>query len=307
VPDQVVTRGDSPQVLRARDELIRGIRGMVGRDVRSAVVLGGPRTMVIGTAAQLAQGGSAWAISGPLGRDGYAIETVRDGAATYTVIAGESDRAVLYGAFAYLRRLALGQVPAEIHDRSTPQAPIRWLNHWDNVDGTIERGYGGRSIFWEGGKVRDDLGAVNDYGRLLASLGINGLSITNVNANPVFLTPEFLPQIAKVAGVLRPWGVQVAISVDFASPQKVGKLATYDPLDPGVITWWKTKVDEIYAAVPDLGGIVLKADSEGPGRPLRLQATHADAANVIARALKPHGGVFFYRGFVYDHRWTGAT
>ena len=105
-----------------------------------------------------------------------------------------------------------------------------------------------------------------------------------------------------IADVLRPWGVQVAISVDFASPQKVGKLATYDPLDAGVIKWWKTKVDEIYAAVPDLGGIVLKADSEGRVGPSAYKRTHADAANVIARALKPHGGVFCYRGFVYDHK-----
>ena len=214
VPDQVVTRGDSPQVLRARDELIRGIRGMVGRDVRSAVVLGGPRTMVIGTTAQLAQGGSAWAISGPLGRDGYAIETVRDGAGAVsgTVIAGESDRAVLYGVFAYLRKVALGQLSADLRERSAPLAPVRWLNHWDNLDGTIERGYGGRSIFWEGGRVRDDLSLVDDYGRLLASLGINGLAINSVNANPLVLTLEFLPQIKQIADVLRPWGVQAVLA-----------------------------------------------------------------------------------------------
>ena len=115
-------------------------------------------------------------------------------------------------------------------------------------------------------------------------------------------TPEFLPEIARVADVLRPWGVQVYISLDFASPQKVGKLDTFDPLDPGAIEWWKTKVDEIYDAVPDLGGFVLKADSEGRLGPSDYKRTHADAANVIARALKPHGGVFFYRGFVYDHK-----
>ena len=294
--------GDAAPIASAREELARGIKGTLAKEVQQAAAIPADSAIVLGTVARLRDAGAPFVIDRAPGRDGYAIETVKRGAATYTVIAGESDRAVLYGAFAYLRRLALGQVPAEIHDRSTPQAPIRWLNHWDNVDGTIERGYGGRSIFWEGGKVRDDLGAVNDYGRLLASLGINGLSITNVNANPVFLTPEFLPQIAKVADVLRPWGVQVAISVDFASPQKVGKLATYDPLDPGVIKWWKTKVDEIYAAVPDLGGIVLKADSEGRVGPSAYKRTHADAANVIARALKPHGGVFFYRGFVYDHK-----
>ena len=302
VPGVIVTLGDAASILRAREELTLGIKSTIAKEVQTAAAIPGDSAIVLGTVARLRDAGPPFVIDRAPGRDGYAIETVRRGAATYTVIAGESDRAVLYGAFAYLRRLALGQVPAEIKDRSTPQAAIRWLNHWDNVDGTIERGYGGRSIFWEGGKVRDDLGAVNNYGRLLASLGINGLSITNVNANPVFLTPEFLPQIAKVADVLRPWGVQVAISVDFASPQKVGKLATYDPLDTGVINWWKSKIDEIYKAVPDLGGIVLKADSEGRVGPSAYKRTHADAANVIARALKPHGGVFFYRGFVYDHK-----
>jgi len=302
VPDRIVTRGYSPQILRARDELIRGIRGMVGRDVRPELLIGGPRTMVIGTAAHLAQG-RPFGVSGALGRDGYAIETVRDGGAVVgTVIAGESDRAVLYGVFAYLRRVALGQLSADLRERSAPAAPVRWLNHWDNVDGTIERGYGGRSIFWEGGRLRDDLSLVNDYGRLLASLGINGLSINNVNANPIFLSPELLPQIARVADTLRPWGVRVVLSVDFASPRSVGTLETYDPLAPAVIAWWKGKVDEIYKAVPDLGGIVLKADSEGRVGPSAYTRTHADAANVIARALKPHGGVFFYRGFVYDHK-----
>jgi alpha-glucuronidase len=195
VPDRIVIRGDSPQILRARDELIRGIRGMVGREVRAGQSPGGPRTMVIGTAAQLAQGGSRFSISGALDRDGYAIETVRDGAVGGTVIAGESDRAVLYGVFAYLRRIALGQLSADLRERSAPAAPVRWLNHWDNLDGTIERGYGGRSIFWEGGRIRDDLSLVDDYGRLLASLGINGLAINSVNANPLVLTLEFLPQI----------------------------------------------------------------------------------------------------------------
>ena len=302
VPDRIVTRGDSPQILRARDELIRGIRGMVGREVRPEVLAGGPRTMVIGTSAQLAEV-RPFAIAGTLGRDGYAIETVRDGGAVAgTVIAGESDRAVLYGVFAYLRRVALGQLSADLGERSAPAAPVRWLNHWENVDGTIERGYGGRSIFWEGGRLRDELSLVNDYGRLLASLGINGLSINNVNANPAFLTLEFLPQIAQVADVLRPWGVQVVLAVDFASPEKVGKLGTYDPLNPRVGEWWQNTIDNIYSRVPDLAGIVLKADSEGRVGPSAYKRTHADAANVIARALKPHGGVFCYRGFVYDHR-----
>ena len=136
---------------------------------------------------------------------------------------------------------------------------------------------------------------------LLASLGINGISINNVNANPLVLSAEFIPQIARVADVLRPWGVRLALAIDFGSPQSLGKLPTYDPLDPTVIAWWKARADDLYKAIPDFGGFVLKADSEGRVGPSAYGRTHADAANVVARALAPHGGVIFYRGFVYDH------
>ncbi len=181
-------------------------------------------------------------------------------------------------------------------------SPVRWVNHWDNLDGSIERGYGGRSIFWDNGAARADLSRVNDYGRMLASLGINGASINNVNVNPRILAPDFLPEIVRIANTLRPWGVRMVLSVDFGSPQKVGGLDTFDPLDPKVIAWWKAKTDEIYRAVPDLGGFIIKADSEGRVGPSVYGRTHADAANVVARALKPHGGLIFYRGFVYDNK-----
>ena len=302
VPEWITVVGDAPQMLRARDEIVRGVRGILGRDLRVEMSLPAGDGLVLATAASLRELAPQLAMGGDLAADGFRLTTVEERGAKYTVIAGENERAVLYGAFGYLRKLALGELTANLQEIQAPAAPIRWVNHWDNIDGTIERGYGGRSIFWEGGRVRDDLTAVDDYGRLLASLGINAVSINNVNANPIVLTPEFLPQVARVAGVLRPWGVRVALSVDFASPSKVGKLQTYDPLDPAVIEWWKSKVNEIYKAVPDLAGIVLKADSEGRVGPSAYKRTHADAANVIARALAPHGGIFFYRGFVYDHR-----
>ena len=302
VPNTVVTLGDAAPLQRARDEIVRGVEGMLGRKLPTATGVTSGGAIVLATEARLRAAGPGLAVEVQLSGDGYALKSVRSGSARHTVIVGATDRAVLYGAFAYLRKIATGQLAGEIDEVSVPAAPIRWLNHWDNVDGTIERGYGGRSLFWEGGKVRDDLSAVSDYGRLLASLGINAVSINNVNANPVFLSPEFAPQIARVADTLRPWGVQVALAVDFASPRSAGKLETYDPLEPSVIAWWKEKVDHLYAAVPDLAGIVLKADSEGRVGPSAYKRTHADAANVIARALKPHGGVFLYRGFVYDHR-----
>jgi alpha-glucuronidase len=175
------------------------------------------------------------------------------------------------------------------------------VNHWDRLDGTIERGYGGNSIFWEHDHVRHDLTRVADYARLLASLGINACSINNVNADPRILTPEYAPEIARIADAMRPWGVRIAVSVSFGSPQTIGTLDTFDPVDPRVAEWWKARVDELYAAVPDLAGIVLKADSEGRVGPSAYHRSHADAANVVARPLAPHGGLLFYRGFVYDN------
>src|SRR5215471_17553435 len=149
--------------------------------------------------------------------------------------------------------------------------------------------------------TRPDMTRVRDYGRLLASLGINGCAINNVNANPQVLSSDLIPQVARIADAFRPWGVRVAIAIDFGSPQSVGKLNTYDPLDAAVIAWWKSKANEIYKAIPDFGGFVLKADSEGRVGPSTYGRTHADAANVVGRALAPHGGLLFYRGFVYDH------
>jgi alpha-glucuronidase len=229
--------------------------------------------------------------------DGYELKT----APGKITIAGSNDRGVLYGAFALLRKIALGE-SEKLNDKSEPRVPVRWVNHWDNLDGSIERGYGGRSIFWDNGAARTDLTRVNDYGRMLASLGINGASINNVNVNPRILAPDFLPEIVRIANTLRPWGVRTVLSVDFGSPQKIGGLDTFDPLDPKVIAWWKAKTDEIYRAVPDLGGFIIKADSEGRVGPSAYGRTHADAANVVARALKPHGGMIFYRGFVYDNK-----
>ena len=216
-------------------------------------------------------------------------------------ITSPTQQGLLYGAFALLRTFATGHdIPASgIHE--TPTMPIRWTDEWDNADGSIERGYAGRSIFFEGGKVREDLGQVSGYARLLASIGINGCNLNNVNNATTFLQPEMLQGIKRIADTMRPWGVRVALSVDIASPQKLGGLKTYDPLDPEVIAWWKAKTDEIYALMPNFAGFTVKADSEGQPGPASYGRTPADAANMLANALAPHGGVVLYRAFVYDH------
>jgi alpha-glucuronidase len=291
LPAVLVTIGNSPLMISARDELLRGIRGMTGKTLRLESAMPNENAIVLYVADNL----PAYEV------DTYRLKTVHSGNFENITIAGTYDRGVLYGVFALLRKIALGESIKDLDERETPAVPIRWVNQWDRLDGSIERGYGGRSIFWDDGHARTDLSRVSEYGRLLASLGINGCAINNVNADKRILSPEFLPQIASIAAALRPWGVQTVISVDFGSPKTVGGLDTFDPLDPRVAAWWKTKIDEIYAAIPDLGGVVMKADSEGQAGPSAYKRTHADAANVVARALKPHRGLIFYRGFVYDH------
>jgi alpha-glucuronidase len=169
------------------------------------------------------------------------------------------------------------------------------------MDGSIERGYGGRSVFFKDNHVLQDLTRAKEYARLLASIGVNACVVNSVNTNPIVMTDAFLPELARLSEVFRPWGIRMALAVDFSMPKSIGGLDTFDPLAPAVIGFWKTRVDAVYRAVPDLGGFVLKADSEGRLGPSAYGRTHADAANVIARALRPHDGVFFYRGFVYDH------
>lgn len=217
------------------------------------------------------------------------------------VVAGSNPHGVLFGAFDLLRRANTHQDLTHLDAVEAPAMPIRWVDEWDNADGSVERGYAGRSIFFEGGKVRDDLSQVREYARLLASVGINGCNINNVNNAAVFLTPEMLKGVARIAEAMRQYGVRVALSVDIASPQKLGGLKTYDPVDPQVIAFWNAKADEIYKLIPDFAGFTVKADSEGQPGPASYGRTPADAANVLANALKPHGGVVLYRAFVYNH------
>lgn len=233
--------------------------------------------------------------------DGFLLRTLHEHALKYLLIIGGNDRGILYGVFTLLARVAEEKDLSELDDLENPAAPIRWASEWDNLDGSIERGYAGRSIFFENGNVRADLTRMREYARLLASIGINACAINNVNADPRVLSADFLPQLVRVADVLRPWGVKLALSVDLSSPVAVGKLGTFDPLDPQVAAWWRTTVDQIYVAIPDFAGFVVKADSEGRSGPSQYHRTAADAANVIARALKPHGGVLMYRAFVYNH------
>jgi alpha-glucuronidase len=301
LPAVVTTLGDSPLSASARNELVRGIRGMLGRTLREESRVPAKGAVVLGTLDEFRAHAPKFPLTASLSPDAYWLKTLRVGGIPYTLIAAENDRGVLYGVFGLLRKIALDESVSSLDEKHTPYAPVRWVNQWDEFDGSIERGYGGRSIFWDEGHVPDDLSRVGDYGRMLASLGINGCSINNVNADPRLLQREFIPQIARIAGAFRPWGVQVVLAVDLGSPKTIGGLDTFDPLDPEVAAWWKSRTDALYQPIPDLGGFVFKAASEGRAGPADYGRTHADAANLLARALKPHGGLLFYRGFVYDN------
>jgi alpha-glucuronidase len=306
LPAAIFVAGNSPLLASAQQELLTGVRGMLGRTLRIERTLPNESAILLGTLDSIRSAAPGLALPAALANDGYLLRTVTSKGVRHIAIAGANDRGALYGAFALLRKISLKQSIAALDEAQSPYAPVRWVNEWNNLDGTIERGYGGRSIFFDKGAVREDLSRVRDYARMLASIGINGCAINNVNANPLVLTPEFLPQLVRIANVFRPWGVKLVLSVDFGSPKRTGGLGSFDPLLPEVAAWWKAKVDEIYAAIPDLAGFVMKADSEGRVGPSAYGRTHADAANTVARALKPHGGLIFYRGFVYDHHadWT---
>jgi alpha-glucuronidase len=301
LPSIVVVLGDSVMLNSSRQELIRGISGTLGKTLRLENQLPQEPAIFLGTISAVQKAIPELHPPANLGQDGFWLTNTHIPGKNCLVITGTNDRGVLYGVFSLLGKIARAESLANLNESQQPYAPIRWVDQWDNLDGRIERGYAGRSIFFENGSVRADLSRAAAYARILASVGINGCTINNVNADPRLLEDDFLPQLVRVANVFRPWGIQLSISVDLGSPKTIGGFDTFDPLDAQVVNWWRKKSDEIYAAIPDFGGFVVKADSEGRLGPSVYNRTPADAANVIARALKPHHGVVFYRAFVYNH------
>ena len=284
----------------AQNELNHGLANMLGRSVASEKTVHDP-SIVLGTIPYLQQFTKLNPPRELTAADGYWITWAKIHGKDCLVIAGNDERGVLYGVFGLLSKIARGEDISHMNDVQQPKAPLRWVNQWDNIDGTIERGYGGRSIFFDSGKVREDLTRAGQYARLLASVGINGCTINNVNASPHMLDDSFIAQVRRIADAFRPWGVKLSMSVDLSSPKVLGDLDTFDPLDPRVADWWRRKANEVYRQIPDFGGFVVKADSEGRAGPSTYGRTHADAANVVARALKGRGAIVLYRAFVYNH------
>ncbi|MFC5530625.1 alpha-glucuronidase family glycosyl hydrolase [Cohnella yongneupensis] len=247
-----------------------------------------------------------------LGSEGYRIRASRVDAGTCLTLVGGGTSGLIYGVFHLLRLIGANEPVSELDICEKPVSQLRMLNQWDNADGSIERGYAGQSIFYRNGQISERLDRVRDYARLAASVGINGISINNVNVHKTetaFITPGLLPEVAKVADVLRAYGIRLYLSVNFAAPIQVGGLATADPLDAAVQAWWQETAKAIYDYIPDFGGFVVKADSEHRPGPFTYGRDHADGANMLADALAPFGGIVIWRCFVYNcmQDWRDRT
>lgn len=299
---EVLIAGDSPTIELVRDEIQTGLKGMLGSNIPEVPVLKN-EGIVIG------KFGSSPLLKGSLietrlretGEEGFLILSQKVDDKNTIVITANSDIGVLYGTFHFLQMLQTGSDIRNLNVISSPKIQWRILNHWDNLDGSIERGYAGKSLWdWETLPGKIDR-RYRDYARANASVGINATVLNNVNANPAMLTPQYLEKVAALANVFRPFGVKVFLSVKFSSPVNIGGLETADPLEPAVQEWWKKKVAEVYATIPDFGGFLIKANSEGQPGPQNYNRTHAEGANMLADALKPFGGIVMWRAFVYDN------
>lgn len=285
----ITINSDSPIIITAANELQMGFEGLLGKKVTVAKNASGKTGGVI-----LELVTDVTNVKN-LTDDGFAITSLKGN----IVINAKTPAGILYGAFELLRNIQTGKSLNKLSIISNPKVKLRMLNHWDNANGTVERGYAGSSMWkWTELPFRIDPRYIQ-YARANASIGINATSINNVNASSRFLTAEYLEKIKAVADVLRPYGIRVFISVNFRSPRTLGGLQTSDPLDAGVRKWWSDKTKEIHEYIPDFGGFLVKANSEGEPGPQDYGRTHADGANMLAEAMRPFKGIVIWRAFVY--------
>ena len=297
---ELVVEGRSAVIDAAAGELERGIGAMLRRQFPAVSRVDRDGAIVIGTPASSPAIAALRLPLNQAGEQGYLIRSVRIGGHRATVIAANRDVGILYGAFRLLRLIQTRQPLARLDLIDAPKVAIRMLDHWDDLDRHVERGYAGLSLWdWQtlpGWRAPRYL----DYARANASIGINATVLNNVNSNADILTPAFLAKVGALADLFRPWGIRVYLSARFSAPMEIGGLKTADPLDPLVRAWWKAKADEIYRYVPDFGGFLVKANSEGQPGPQNYGRSHADGANMLAAALAPHSGIVIWRAFVYS-------
>jgi len=285
---EIVVQSNGAIARSAEGELRRGLSGLLARQIPVGSSVDRDGAIV----AELSKAS--------LGDEGFTIRTTQIAGHEATVINASNERGLLYGAFALLRRFQTQQPIDHLNVRDRPKLALRMLDHWDNLNGSVERGYAGRSL-WDWRTLPDwEDPRYTDYARADASIGVNGVVLNNVNAQADILTEPYLRKVAALADVFRPWAIRVYLSARFSAPIDIGGLKTADPLDPAVHAWWKAKVDEIYGVIPDFGGFLVKANSEGEPGPQDYHRTHADGANMLADALRPHGGIVLWRTFVYS-------
>jgi alpha-glucuronidase len=298
----IAVEGDSPTFAAIRRELDEGLSGLLDAKIAVGSNFGVDTSVLVGTAASSPAVRSLKlnAELARLGTEGFVIRSTRVHGRNVIVIASTGERGALYGAFHFLRLVQTGRPIAMLNISQKPDVKLRLLDHWDNLDRSVERGYAGKSL-WKWDEQPNTVDPrLRDYARANASIGINGSTLNNVNANSKFLTEEYLSKVAAIAEVFRPYGIRVYLSARFSSPMELDGLPTADPLDPAVRAWWKKKADEIYRIIPDFGGFLVKANSEGQPGPRTYGRDHVDGANMMAAALAPHHGVVIWRAFVYD-------
>ena len=278
----------------ACNELQRGVSGLLGKPISTRKTA--LEQVPAGAIVIIANGATP---PGGIGPDGFLIDSRLVRGRRITAIVANREAGALYGVFALLRLIQTNRDISKLHVADAPKLPLRMLDHWDNLDGTVERGYAGRSL-WNWNELPRVSKRMIDYARANASIGVNGIVLNNVNADARMLTSPYLVKVAAVADAWRPYGIRVFLSARFSAPIDLGRLTTADPLDPGVRRWWRAKGDEVYRLIPDFGGFIVKANSEGQPGPQAYGRTHADGANMLATALAPHDGTLIWRAFVYS-------
>ncbi|MFH5883458.1 alpha-glucuronidase family glycosyl hydrolase [Halalkalibaculum sp. DA3122] len=299
---EVVLAGDSETSRVTGREIQKGLSGLLGKEIPVKSELSGNRSLIIGTPSdsEIISSLNLDKKLTSVGDEGFLIEQHRVQGNDHVVIAANTDVGALYGTFHLLRLMKTHEEVQHISIASAPKIQHRVLNHWDNLDRTVERGYAGLSLWeWKTLPNYEDP-RYTDYARANASLGINGTVINNVNADPRMLTEQYIKKAAKLADIFRPYGIKIYFSANFFAPSRVGGLENSDPLNPDVQQWWKDKADQIYKHIPDFGGFLVKANSEGQPGPQNYGRSHAEGANVLAEAVAPHGGIVMWRAFVYS-------
>jgi alpha-glucuronidase len=299
---QVVSEGGGASTDIAEAELVDGLSGLTGATVKLGTSIQGAGAVVIGTptTSPLIAGLPLAARLSALGPEGYLVEKADVAGSAVIAVAANSEVGVLYGSYALLRHLQTHSGVATLALSSSPRIKLRVLDHWDNLDRTVERGYAGRSL-WDWSALPGTLSPrYKEYARANASIGINGTVLTNVNADAQVLSASYIAKVKALAGVFRPYGIKVYLTARFSAPIELGGLSTADPTNASVKQWWADKATEIYGQIPDFGGFLVKANSEGQPGPQDYNRTHADGANALADALAPHGGVVMWRAFVYS-------